>query len=247
MWKQDVFFDIARFHLIFTYITILGANILGWFDTSFFTTPLFILALLDILFSGIVFSISREEHPALFQSFLLVSIFTGYIFVFLITHIFSFSLFIGFIGVAAAILFELMPRYKFFTQFLEPSKMFTLFLIILSVVGLLGWSFFDFSTLYIVVLLLVFLFSVHVRYSNYIAFGLAIFSLLFVYSKVFSAMITPESFVSTILFIFFLPATIIGNTYFWKEKYKYDFAVLHYSSITFSILFSIYAIFFIGW
>lgn len=134
VWKQDVFFDIARFHLIFTYATILGAHVLGWFDTSFLTLPLFVLALLDILLSGIVFSISREEHPALFQGFLLVSIFTGYTFVFLITHVFSFPLFIGFIGVAAAILFEIMPRYKFFAQFLEPSKIFTLFLAILSII-----------------------------------------------------------------------------------------------------------------
>lgn len=209
MWKQDIFFDIARFHLIFTYITILSIDILGCFDTSFFSIPVFILAVMDIILSMILFSVSREEHLLLFQSFLTIGILTGYIFFFLVTHIFSFPVLIAFIGLSAMLLFTIMPRYRFFEQFLQPSKVFTLSLSILAIVGLMISSFFDFTSLYVVIILLIFLFSVHIRYCNYITFALGILALLFVYSRVFFAMITPESLFSTALFVFFLPLCII--------------------------------------
>ncbi len=247
MWKQDIFFDIARFHLIFTYITILSIDILGCFDTSFFSIPVFILAVMDIILSMILFSVSREEHLLLFQSFLTIGILTGYIFFFLVTHIFSFPVLIAFIGLSAMLLFTIMPRYRFFEQFLQPSKVFTLSLSILAIVGLMISSFFDFTSLYVVIILLIFLFSVHIRYCNYITFALGILALLFVYSRVFFAMITPESLFSTALFVFFLPLCIIWNTYFWREHFEHDFILLHYSSIFFSWLFSIYVIFWVGW
>ncbi len=247
LWKHDIFFDIARFHLIFTYGTVIGSAILWWFDESFFSFPLLILAILNFCLSGIIFSISREEHPAFFQSFLTEWIFIVYLAFFLITNIYSFPLFITFFGIISVALFEFMPKYRFFLQFLESSKIFTLSLSIISLFILLGWSFYDFTTLYPVVILCVFFFSVHIRYSNYISFGIAIFSLLFVYSRVFSGMIDGTSFISTLLFIFFLPIIIVGTTYFWKEKYHYDFAMLHYSSIAFSVIFSLYSILFVWW
>lgn len=247
VWKHDIFFDIARFHLVFAYGTVIGAAVLWWFDKSFFSLPLLFLAILNLGLSGIIFSVSREEHPILFQSFLTEGIFSLYLLFFLITKIYSFPLFIACIWIISVILFEFMPKYRFFIQFLEPSKIFTLSLSIISLITLLGWSFYDFTTLYPVVVLCIFFFSVHIRYSNYITFWLAIFSLLFVYSRVFSGMIDGSTFISTMLFIFFLPLIIVGTTYFWKEKYLYDFAMLHYSSIAFSIIFSLYSIFFVWW
>lgn len=247
IWKHDIFFDIARFHLIFTYGTIIGVSVLSFFDTSFFSVPLFVLSVMSSIFSIIVFTISREEHPFLFQSFLTVGILTGYIFFFLLTHIFTIPVFIGFVGMVAMILFDVMPRYHFFDQFLAQSKVYMLLLVLVATLGLIVSSFFVFSSLYVVIILLVFLFSVHIRYCNYIAFTLGISALLFVYSRIFFAMISPESLIATALFIFFLPITIIGNTYFWREKFEYDFTILHYASIAFSSIFSIYALFFIGW
>ena len=40
---------------------------------------------------------------------------------------------------------------------------------------------------------------------------------------------------------------INGDVYFIEESHKYDFLMLHYSAIGFSILFSFYTLFFIGW
>ncbi len=107
------------------------------------------------------------------------------------------------------------------------------------------FSYFHF--LYFLPLFAVFLFSIHIRYCNYISYSVAIFTLFFLYSYLFSSLIQIPDLLSSLLFIYFFSLCIIGNTYFWEERYPYDFSLLHYSSIGFSALTSIYVLIFIGW
>jgi hypothetical protein len=94
---------------------------------------------------------------------------------------------------------------------------------------------------------IVFLFLTHIRFCNYIALSGAIFGIFFLYSMIFAPLIGANSLLSTLLFVFFLPLCIIGNTYFWEERFPYDLRMLHYSSIVFSVVFTAYSLFFVSW
>jgi hypothetical protein len=94
---------------------------------------------------------------------------------------------------------------------------------------------------------ILFFFRVHIRFTNYIAYLIGIFLIFFLYSMIFSWLISPSTPASTFLFLFFLPILLIGITYLFDEAHDYDFTILHYSSIVFGIVFSIYTIFFIWW
>ena len=150
-------------------------------------------------------------------------------------------------GISAMLLFEGMPRYRFFTPFLPISRVYVLVAFISAYSISLIAALFDVSYYGFIFLGILFLFFIHIRYSNYIAFSLAIFGTFYLYSLVFFSLISPESLVSTLLFIFFLPLCIIGNTYFWEERFPYDLRVLHYSSIVFSMIFTLYSLIFVAW
>jgi hypothetical protein len=142
-----------------------------------------------------------------------------------------------------------MPRYTFFAPFLPVSKIYTLMAFLLaysaSIVGTLVYMS---ATFYPFILIgIIFLFLIHIRYSNYIALSGAIFGTFFLYSIIFFPLISTGSLISTLLFIFFLPLCIIGNTYFWEERFPYDLKMLHYSSIGFSSVFTLYSLFFLPW
>ena len=152
-------------------------------------------------------------------------------------------------GISAIVLFELMPRYSFFAPFLPLSKIYTLIAFLFaysaSIVGSLlhtGATFYPF-----ILIGIVFLFLIHIRFSNYIALSGAIFGTFFLYSMIFFPLISTSSLISTLLFVFFLPLCIIGNTYFWEERFSYDLKMLHYSSIAFSSIFTLYSLFFLPW
>ncbi len=107
------------------------------------------------------------------------------------------------------------------------------------------FSYFHF--VYVLPIFAIFLFSIHMRYSNYIAYSTAIIVVFFLYGYLFYSLIFLPDLISALLFIFFFPLCIIGNTYFWEERYSYDFSLLHYSSIGFSIITGLYSLFFVSW
>lgn len=67
------------------------------------------------------------------------------------------------------------------------------------------------------------------------------------YTFLFFGLIREGAIFSTLVFIYFFPLVIIMNTYFWEEKQKYDFAIIHYTSILFSIIFLLYTLIFLSW
>jgi glucose-6-phosphate-specific signal transduction histidine kinase len=82
---------------------------------------------------------------------------------------------------------------------------------------------------------------------NYITFILGIVIAFILYFFLFSDLLFEPSIFSFFLFVFFLPTIVIATTYLWEEKYPYDFMILHYSSIAFSMIHSIYIVFFVSW
>lgn len=87
---------------------------------------------------------------------------------------------------------------------------------------------------------------IHNLYENYISYCFAIVNIFILYSYIFISLFLGDSFFQSFLFIYFLPIVLIGSSYFWVQKYQYDFIILHYLSILSSIVFSIYYLFFIS-
>ena len=155
---------------------------------------------------------------------------------------------LGITGIIALVLFEFLPRIPLFHDFIESSRIFLLSLL-LGLTGILMISpFFSyFHFVYFLPIFAIFLFSIHIRYCNYISYSVAIVVLFFLYSYLFYSLILLPDLLSALLFIFFFPLCIIGNTYFWEERYPYDFSLLHYSSIGFSIITGFYSLFLVAW
>jgi hypothetical protein len=109
--------------------------------------------------------------------------------------------------------------------------------------------FLSFSTLtlpfFLLSTLMIFFLSIHVRYSNYVTYSIGLLIIYFLYSLFFISLLSSGVLFSVLIFIFFLPFLLIGITYFWEERFEYDFMILHYSSILFSGIYSIYSLFFI--
>ena len=246
-WKHDIFFDVTRIHLIIAYIVGGIIIIFSLFSPGFITLEILSLLCISLLFSYFFFKVSREESPLFFQAGLLAIIGFFYSIWNYMTGDMRVGILLSIIAGVSIFLFECMPKYRYFSQFLVESKMMILLLIMISSVWLMWLSIWDFSFFPSIIIILIFLLWVHIRFSNYIALFLGIFSLFFLYGNTFFSLITPNSLFSSLLFVFFLPLCIIGSTYFWDEKYPYDFSFLHYTSIAFSSIFSLYCILFIGW
>lgn len=154
---------------------------------------------------------------------------------------------VGFGALLAVLLFENVQENNFFGPFLESSRVFFLSSLLVFSGVLVGLVFLDFSAVYFLLPIMVFLFSVHIRFQNIISYGGAIFLLYFLYGFLCISLLSVNSLVTTLLFIFLFPAILIGNTYFWEEKQSNDFMILHYSSIAFSLLFFVYSLIFVFW
>lgn len=141
----------------------------------------------------------------------------------------------------------MVKNIRFFRSFLLESRVFFLWVVIGITTILSVLLFWDFSAIYVLMPIIVFLFSVHVRFSNVVTYSLALFEVFLLYTFLFFGIISPTSPISTLIFIFLLPMIIIGNTYFWEESQKYDFAIMHYASIAFGAIFFLYSSLFITW
>lgn len=246
-WKTEIFFDILQFHLIFSYITL---AIIGWY--YFFNADLIsifgiIFSFVTIIFSILFFLFDNSKRLRLFYSFLFSLIPACIVILMGFFSKISLSLLFGVVFLIFIFLFEKTQIIKIFTNFLQESKIFflagTLFFSLLFI-----WLFFwDFSVIYFLIISIIFFISVHIRFSNIICYTSAIFLIFFIYTSLFISIFSTKSVFFSLIFIFLLPIVMISNTYFWKEKQKYDFAIIHYSSIAFSVIFIIYSYLFFDW
>lgn len=247
-WKNDIFFEVFQFHTYIAFISSILFGILFFIEYSY-TSFLFFLLTFFSSIAGIFFlSFSRKIH-SLYTSLLLTT-FISSIFIF-IQYFFHFNplfLLIFLVVLMGISMFEYLPKIEIFAHQKEIIRYFSLIIIILSLPVLF---FLAFSTLTIPFFLLLcvmgFFFSIHIRYSNYIAYGIGLAIIYFLYSLFFFSLLSSGSIISVLLFIFFLPFLLIGITYFWEERFEYDFPILHYSAIGFSGIYFLYSIFFIGW
>lgn len=246
-WKNDVFFDISRFHLIFSYMTlfIIGVYYFFYRDSMSVLDPVFSLVVLG--FSVFFFSYEKKWRREVFHFFLLSLFFVYEILLLFFFPGISLVFLVGFGALLAVLLFENVQENNFFGPFLESSRVFFLSSLLVFSGVLVGLVFLDFSAVYFLLPIMVFLFSVHIRFQNIISYGGAIFLLYFLYGFLCISLLSVNSLVTTLLFIFLFPAILIGNTYFWEEKQSNDFMILHYSSIAFSLLFFVYSLIFVFW
>jgi hypothetical protein len=247
-WDTIFFRDALRFHLICSYITIFAQLVYFFVFSGEITSIHLLFSIVTVGFSYLFFTYFRDESMSMFLAFVLsaiISIDTGIVFLFGDLHIFTLLWLTGCITI---ILFEYAPRFPIFQQFIEPSRILFLTLL-LGFSGVLIFSplFSYFHFVYFLPIFAVFLFSIHIRYSNYISYSIAIIVLFFLYSYFFSSLLFLPDILSALLFIFFFSLCIIGNTYFWEERYPYDFSLLHYSSIGFSVITAAYSLFFVAW
>lgn len=199
--------------------------------------------------SVFLLSYTKKENIIFLSSFLLALFAVVYMITLLIIPDIS-GISLLFIGVGTSfILFELFPKISFFSSSTEFLQYFSLIAILLFLPAIVYIAFTTIQAGAIILLIGIALFSlsIHTRYTNYIVFIVSILDVYFIYSLLFSDLIIHPSISSLFLFVFFLPILLIGTTYFWEEQHQYDFIILHYTSIIFSIFYSLYIIFFISW
>jgi hypothetical protein len=235
--------------MIFSYGILFGVTFLSFFSPTIVSLSVIGLLTVTLIFSYIYFSHARWDDILFFQGFLLILMLTAFLISVAYTGLVVYSFIIFSFGISALVLFELMPRYSFFSPFLPLSKIYALMAFLFAYgASIVGALLYTGATFYPFILIgIVFLFLIHIRFSNYIALSGAIFGTFFLYSMIFFPLISTTSLISTLLFVFFLPLCIIGNTYFWEERFPYDLKMLHYSSIAFSGIFTLYSLFFLPW
>lgn len=247
-WNTLFFRDAFRFHLICSYITIFAQLVYFFIFQGEITYIHIIFALVTLGFSTFFFTYFTDENVNIFLAFvlsLLITTDTCIVFLFWDLHILTV---LGLTAVVSIILFEYTPKIPIFYRFLEPTRV-LLLSILLGIAGTLMISplisYFQF--VWFLPVITVFLFSIHIRYSNYVSYSVAIVTLFFLYTYLFLPLLISPDLLSSLLFIFFFSLCIIGNTYFWEERYPYDFSILHYSSIAFSAFSLFYSLIFIAW
>lgn len=226
-------------------VCIFGFSSLFISESSFFLY--FFLALLTLISSYFLIIDGNRESRFLYAGILLVSIFL----VWFGFHIFfSPPIFLFFLLLLLASIgfFEYGSKLLIFRTHISFIRYCSLLFSLISVPFFLYFQtqYFGWSILALFGII-VFYFSIHVRYSNYVTYSLALLLIFYIYTLLFGSLLIAGGLFSVFLFIFFLPLLIIGNTYFWEQRESYDFIILHYSSIGFSVLTSLYTIFFLPW
>lgn len=246
-WKKSIFFDISRIHIVLSYITILASFFLliFWREQSLLLNVLLIL--ITSAYSYIFFSASQEEKIYLFLSFLFTILLGIFSIVYALFPSFTSPINLSILPILCMVSFEGIWYIVIFQKFFTSARIFFLIFLILLSIPVLFLSISSFPLIFLLICIAIFLFSVHIRYSNYVCFWSGIFFIYFIYTVIFISLLTTGSLLSALLFVFFLPLCIIGNTYFWDQRFEYDFTFLHYSSIAFSVIFSLYSIFFVPW
>ena len=248
-WKQDIFFDIVRFHTFFTLSSTLCLVVFClflWVSSEFGHFLLLLFGLSSWLF--ILFFHPREH--SIFILLLLFSFFCiPLIWSTLLIPDTSLWVLSGVSLFAGLILFEYISHLRLFLHYIRIIQYFSLSIILLSELSIVYTLFHGVYTSGIIfsIISIVFFLFVHVRYTNYIAYIFSLVLTFFLYSIIFTGLLDSKTLTSLFLFIFFLPILLIWSTYIWEEAHGYDFMILHYTSILFSVIYSIYILFFIWW
>lgn len=247
-WDTVFFRDALRFHLVCSYITIFAQLIYFFLFSGDITSIHILFSVVTIWFSYLFFTFFRDENINIFLSFVLsaiIAIDTAIIYFYPELHIFTLFWITAVLGIA---FFEYSPKIRLFFEFIEPTRILLLTTLLAISVLLMFSPFFGyFHFVWFFPIFIVFLYSVHIRYCNYVSYSLATLLLFFLYTYLFFPLLTTPDLLSSLLFIFFFPLCLIGNTYFWEEHYVYDFTILHYGSIGFSFFGSLYSLFFVAW
>ena len=117
-WKNEMFFDIARIHMIFSYTIIFSVVVLSFLSLNFISLSFLFLVLATILFSWFYFYYTDSRDILLFQGFLLSLMFGAFLFSSWFIWSVSLNFVLSSFWLSAIILFELMPRYRYFTPFI---------------------------------------------------------------------------------------------------------------------------------
>lgn len=246
-WKNEVFFHVLGFHLVFSYITLAIIGVYYFFARELISWVTVIFSLVTIGFSYFFFLFDTKYRKEFFMCFLVSVFIVLKILLLFLFPALSLYVLLGVLGIFAIILFEVSEKHAFFAPFLKVSRIFFLS-VVLGVVALLSvLIFWNFSSIYFLLVFVLFLLSVHMRFSNVVAYGAAIATVFWLYGFVFVSLLSVHSVFNSLIFIYFLSLLAIGNTYFWKEKQQYDFMILHYVSIAFSAIGFGYALIFLDW
>lgn len=247
-WKNDMFSEIFHYHLILTFFSTIIFGILWFFE--YIPIPVFALLLSLIGIIAGIFYLTFFKNSPFYTSFFLIFLISTLFLLFQFIFYFHSSFLLLSIAVIFGIIsFEYFPNLSIFSLQTHIIRYFSLILVLITIPFLLFLLVFSDITFPFLLLIptTFFLFSIHIRYSNYITYPIGLGIIYFLYSIFFLSLLSPTSLFSVLLFIFFLPFLLIGMSYFWEEQYPYDFIILHYSSIMFSGMYSIYSIFFIWW
>ncbi len=246
---NDVFYELLRYHTIVVIFSWLSV----WLSRELLQSSISIFFIILLGFS-LITSLqilseykSLEKKDILFYLFFLLGFIT-FIFL-LISYFWEVSLFI-LAGVAlgyACTVFFMFPGVSIFSVYTDTTKYFSIFMVYIV---LALWYFFLFEddlirAFLVISPIILFFLYIHTLYENYISYIFAILSIFLLYTSIFHTLLF-SSFSSAFLFIFFLPALLIGSTYFIKQKHSLDFLILHYASIFLSVGFSLYYLFIIA-
>ncbi len=247
-WDTVFFRDALRFHLICSYITIFAQLVYFLIFSGDITSIHLIFSIVTLGFSYLFFTYFSDEWVHIFLAFLIsLMISLDTILVYFYPSIDIFTL-LGITGFIAIIVFEYAPKIHFFNQFIVPSRVLILSMILwISLVLMASPMFSYFQFVWFLPFFSAFLYWVHIRYCNYIGYSMATVLVFFLYTYLFSPLLLSPDLISSLLFIFFFSICIIGNTYFWEERYPYDFSLLHYWSIAFSGFAVLYSLIFVAW
>lgn len=247
-WKNDMFSEIFQFH---TYIAFLSSILFGWL--FFFgyqnLSPLFLFLGAASSIAWLYYlSLSREKN--IFYTSLLLSTILSTFFM-ILKYLFDSDpliLLLTLTVIGGIIGFEYGPKIEILQFQITTIRYYGLLSMIMTIPFLVFLSFSSVTIpFFLLTILMIFFLSIHVRYSNYVTYGIGLLIIYFLYSLFFISLLSSGVLFSVLIFIFFLPFLLIGITYFWEERFEYDFLILHYSAIVFSGIYSIYSIFFIWW
>ena len=129
-WKEKIFFDIFRFHTLFTLISVLFITLL-WFFIPLWPLGLIILLSIFWIWAATFFlSVQTDENPVFIYIYLL----GGLSFIFQLLQWFfwyiSYFLLVVVYVIGSLLAFELSPKINLYKPYSIPIRYFSLFLII---------------------------------------------------------------------------------------------------------------------
>ncbi len=248
-WKHDVFFDLLRFHSIFTLISSIASVGVFLYTKTEYTIIYLLLSSLGVGSATFLLRYTKKENPIFLTSFGLGVYVLFYNILITTTSEINLSFILFCLSILSILFFEYSPKIKIllpYTQFFQYFSLFCIFLI-LPILLYLAFTTVQSLIIFLLIGMVIFFLSIHIRYTNYIVFLMSIILTYSLYGLIFIDLLLDPTIFSSFLFIFFLPILLIGMTYFFEEQHQYDFMILHYSSLFFSTIFSFYSIFFVPW